>query len=209
GELFVEPVELNLSNFLSIKPTKYRFPVELKKIIEIDLQLTNPTDEYAAFKVRVTNVDNYRPNPNIGIVLPGTTCNVLVYMLATGESPDTGFEDGLLIQSFIAPKGATGEDITPEMFWKESGKVVEEFELRVIYVPADPMVPEGSWEGSSAWAWASVVENGNQNLYVADALRVSEGSSARASGVEIGDQLFQLDPLRCNPFRNCRNPNTT
>ncbi|KAI3869303.1 hypothetical protein MKW92_046827, partial [Papaver armeniacum] len=185
GELFVEPVELNLSNFLSIKPAKYRFPVQLKKQISFDLQLTNKTDEYVAFKVRVTNTNNYLANPNRGIVLPGTKCDITINMLAKGESPDTRFEDRILIQSFIAPKGATGEDITPEMFWKESGKVVEEFELRVIYVPADPLVREGSS------AWASVVENG---IYLLDALRVSEGSSARASGVEIGDQLFQLDP---------------
>ncbi|KAI3874211.1 hypothetical protein MKX03_014243 [Papaver bracteatum] len=165
GELFVEPADLKTRHFLRIKPKKYRFPVELKRLIKIDLQLTNPTDEYVAYKVRVTDADNYRPNPNRGIVLPGTTCNVLVNMLAMGESPDTGFEDGILIQSFIAPKGATGEDITPEMFWKESGKVVEEFELRVIYVPADPLGPEGSWEGSSAWA--SVVENGT---YLLDAV---------------------------------------
>ncbi|KAI3874208.1 hypothetical protein MKX03_014240, partial [Papaver bracteatum] len=190
GELFVEPIELKLSNLLSIKPTKYRFPVELEKRISFVLQLTNKTDEYVAFKVRVTN-GNYRASPFRGIVLPGTTCDITASILAKGISQDPLSQDNILLQSFIAPKGATGEDITPEMFWKESGKVVEEFELRVIYVPADPLVPEGSWEGSSAWA--SGVENGNQNLYAADALRVSEGSSARASGVEIGDQLFQLD----------------
>ncbi|KAI3903585.1 hypothetical protein MKW98_032239, partial [Papaver atlanticum] len=186
GELFVEPVELEFRHFLSIKPAKYRFPVKLKRQISFVLQLTNQTDEFVAYKVRVTNTNNYLVNRNRGIVLPGTTRDITVNMLAKGESPDTHFEDRILIQSFIAPKGATGEDITPEMFWKESGKVVEEFELRVIYVPADPMVPEGS----SAW-WSSVVENG---IYLLDALRVSEGSSARTSGVEIGDQLFQLDP---------------
>ncbi|KAI3869302.1 hypothetical protein MKW92_046826, partial [Papaver armeniacum] len=148
-ELFVEPVELNLSNFLSIKPTKYRFPVEVKKRISFVLQLTNKTDEYVAFKVRVTN-DNYRASPFRGIVLPGTICDITVSILAKGKSQDPRSQDKILLQSFIAPKGATGEDITPEMFWKESGKVVEEFELRVIYVPADPLVPEGSWEGSSA-----------------------------------------------------------
>ena len=43
------------------------------------------------------------------------------------------------------------------------GKVVEEFKLRVVYIPANPPspVPEGSEEGSSPRA--SVLENGNQN----------------------------------------------
>ena len=49
-------------------------------------------------------------------------------------------------------------------FNKEEGKVVEEFKLRVIYIPANPPspVPEGSEEGSSPRA--SPQANGNQNV---------------------------------------------
>ena len=48
-------------------------------------------------------------------------------------------------------------------FKKEDGRVMEEFKLRVIYIPANPPspVPEGSEEGTPPRA--SVHENGNQN----------------------------------------------
>lgn len=49
-------------------------------------------------------------------------------------------------------------------FNKENGRVVEEFKLRVIYIPANPPspVPEGSEEGTPPRA--SMQENGNQNV---------------------------------------------
>ncbi|KAI3874210.1 hypothetical protein MKX03_014242, partial [Papaver bracteatum] len=177
GELFVEPGEIISQDLLSIRPTKYRFPVELKKRISFVLQLTNKTDEYVAFKILYC----------------------LEQHATLQEAPhDMPFEDMILLQSFIAPKGVTGKDTTPEMFDDETGKVVEEFELRVIYVPADPLIPEGSGEGS---ARASGVDNGNQKLYSPDPLHFlppkssGEGSSARAFGVKNGNQNFYLlDP---------------
>ncbi|XP_026390411.1 vesicle-associated protein 1-1-like [Papaver somniferum] len=110
------------------------------------------------------------------------------------------FEDALLLLSFIAPKGATREDITPEMFEDESGKVDEEFELRVIYVPTNPLIPEGSEDGSSHRAYG--VGNGNLGTCLLDALYSLlpksswGGSSARASGVENENQKYNvLDPV--------------
>lgn len=48
-------------------------------------------------------------------------------------------------------------------FNREDGRVVDEFKLRVIYIPANPPspVPEGSEEGTPPRA--SIHENGNQN----------------------------------------------
>ncbi|KAI3942772.1 hypothetical protein MKW92_004969, partial [Papaver armeniacum] len=166
-------------DLLSIQPTQLKFSFELEKWISsssmqlcsTSLQLTNKTDEYVAFKfkVRATNVKNHLFNPNRGIVLPGTTCNVIVNMQASKEAlHDMHCEDTFLIQSFIAPKGVKEKDITPEMFEKESGKVVKEFKFGVIYVPANPLVPEGSEKGSSHRA--SCVENGIQETYLLDAV---------------------------------------
>lgn len=55
------------------------------------------------------------------------------------------------------------------------GKVVEEFKLRVVYIPANPPspVPEGSEEGSSPRA--SVHENGNQNTSLFCTVGASSG----------------------------------
>lgn len=161
---------MSTGDLLSIQPTELKFPFELKKQSSCSLQLTNKTDKYVAFKVKTTNPKKYCVRPNAGIVLPGSTCDVTVTMQAQKEAPpDMQCKDKFLLQSVVAPDGSTTKDITPELFNKEDGKVVEEFKLRVIYFPANPPspVPEGSDEGSSPRA---VVESGNQNSSLFDAV---------------------------------------
>ncbi|KAJ4953370.1 hypothetical protein NE237_030202 [Protea cynaroides] len=158
-------------DLISIQPSELKFPFELNKQSSCPLQLANKTDQYVAFKVKTTNPKKYCVRPNTGIVLPGSTCDVTVTMQAQKVAPpDMECKDKFLLQTVAAPPGATTKDITPEMFNKEAGKVVGEFKLRVIYVPANPPspVPEGSEEGSSPRA--SVVENGNQSNVLFDAI---------------------------------------
>ncbi|XP_042485244.1 vesicle-associated protein 1-2-like [Macadamia integrifolia] len=150
---------------LSIEPQELKFPFELKKQISCSLQLSNKSENYVAFKVKTTNPKKYCVRPNTGIVLPRSTCDVIVTMQAQREAPpDMQCRDKFLLQSVVAGPGATAKDITPEMFNKESGNQVEESKLRVVYVsppqPPSP-VPEGSEEGSSPRA--SVSDNGNMN----------------------------------------------
>ncbi|XWS77240.1 hypothetical protein CRYUN_Cryun01aG0244400 [Craigia yunnanensis] len=97
--------------------------------------------------------------------------------------PDMQCRDKFLIQSAVAPDGATYKDITPEMFNKEDGRVMEEFKLRVIYIPANPPspVPEGSEEGTPPRA--SVHENGNQNSSFEDVSRSLEETKDNSSEV--------------------------
>ncbi|KAH0980509.1 hypothetical protein GBA52_007686 [Prunus armeniaca] len=162
---------MSTGDLLSIQPTELKFPFEVKKQSSCSLQLTNKTDKYVAFKVKTTNPKKYCVRPNAGIVLPGTTCDVTVTMQAQKEAPpDMQCKDKFLLQSVVAPDGVTPKDITPEMFNKEDGKVVGEFKLRVVYFPANPPspVPEGSDEGSSPRA--SVLDNGNQNTSLFDAV---------------------------------------
>ncbi|KAF5459481.1 hypothetical protein F2P56_023422 [Juglans regia] len=97
--------------------------------------------------------------------------NSAVTMQAPKEAPpDLQCKDKFLLQSVVALDGATTKDITQEMFNKEDGKVVEEFKLRVIYIPANPPspVPEESEEGSPPRS--SVLENGHQNRLLFDAV---------------------------------------
>ncbi|GAV78541.1 Motile_Sperm domain-containing protein [Cephalotus follicularis] len=149
---------------LGIEPLELKFPFELKKQISCSLQLSNKTDNYVAFKVKTTNPKKYCVRPNTGIVLPRSTCDIIVTMQAQKEAPpDMQCKDKFLLQSVKVNDGATTKDINAEMFNKEAGHVVEECKLRVTYVsppqPPSP-VPEGSEEGSSP---RGSVDNGNVN----------------------------------------------
>jgi hypothetical protein len=85
-----------------------------------------------------------------------------------------------LVQCAGAPHGTATKDITPEMFNKEEGKIVEEVKLRVIYIPANPPspVPEGSEEGNSPRASH---DNGNQNSLVDAVSRSLEEPKEKSS----------------------------
>ncbi|KAG9147738.1 hypothetical protein Leryth_014889 [Lithospermum erythrorhizon] len=142
---------MNSGEFLNIYPTELKFPFEVKKQSSCSMQLTNKTDQFIAFKVKTTNPKKYCVRPNAGIVLPGSTCNVAVAMQAQKESPlEMQSKDKFLVQSVVAPNGTMSKDVVQEMFNKAEGKVIGEFKLRVVYIPANPPspVPEESEEGS-------------------------------------------------------------
>ncbi|XP_041009125.1 vesicle-associated protein 1-3-like isoform X2 [Juglans microcarpa x Juglans regia] len=93
-------------------------------------------------QVKTTNPKKYCVCPNVGVLLPRTARNVTVTMQAPKEAPpDLQWKDKFLLQSVVALDGATTKDITQETLNKEDGKVVEEFKLRVIYIPANPPSP--------------------------------------------------------------------
>ncbi|XP_057445032.1 uncharacterized protein LOC130737297 [Lotus japonicus] len=164
---------------LRIDPLELKFTFQLKKQISCSLQLTNKTDEYVAFKVKTTNPKKYCVRPNTGVVLPRSTCDVIVTMQAQKEAPpDMQCKDKFLLQCVKVNDGVSPKDITAEMFNKESGHVVEESKLRVVYVsPPQPPSPvaEGSEEGSSPRG--SVSENGNVN--VSDSATIARGFTER------------------------------
>ncbi|KAL9429985.1 hypothetical protein AB3S75_025380 [Citrus x aurantiifolia] len=155
---------MSTGDLVNIQPSELKFPFELKKQSSCSMQLTNKTDKFVAFKVKTTNPKKYCVRPNTGIILPRTSCAVTVTMQAQKEAPpDFQCKDKFLLLSVVAPDGATAKDIGPDMFTKEDGKAVEEFKLRVVYIPANPPspVPEGSEEGSSPRAFSQ--ENGNHH----------------------------------------------
>ncbi|KAK2409761.1 Vesicle-associated protein 1-2 [Trifolium repens] len=169
---------------LSIEPIELTFPFELKKQISCSLQLSNKTDSYVAFKVKTTNPKKYCVRPNTGIVMPRSTCDVMVTMQAQKEAPaDMQCKDKFLLQSVKTNDGVSPKDISADMFNKEAGHVVEECKLRVVYVsPPQPPSPvaEGSEEGSSPRG--SVSENGNVNG--PDFSQVSKGFAERPEAQE-------------------------
>ncbi|XP_051136991.1 vesicle-associated protein 1-1-like [Andrographis paniculata] len=148
---------------LNVDPLELRFPFELKKQISCSLQLSNKTENHVAFKVKTTNPKNYCVRPNTGIVLPRSTCDIVVTMQAQKETPpDMQCKDKFLIQSVVASPGTTGKDVTADMFNKVNGKV-EECRLKVVFfAPHQPPSPvaEGSEEGLSPRS--NTVGNGNE-----------------------------------------------
>ncbi|XP_073148188.1 vesicle-associated protein 1-3 [Henckelia pumila] len=174
---------MSMGDFINIQPSELKFPFELRKQSSCSLQLANKTDQFIAFKVKTTNPKKYSVRPNAGIVLPNSVCNVTVTMQAQKESPpDMQCRDKFLVQSAVAPNGSTTKDVTPEMFNREDGKVVHEFKLRVVYIPANPPspVPEGDEEGNSPRSSSAEEEIRKSSLSeaVARSLKQSMGNSS-------------------------------
>ncbi|KAI3716839.1 hypothetical protein L1987_68026 [Smallanthus sonchifolius] len=127
---------MSTGELLNVEPLELKFPFELKKQISCSLQLSNKTENHVAFKVKTTNPKKYCVRPNTGLVLPRSTCDVTVTMQAQKEAPpDMLCRDKFLLQSVVISPGIPAKDITPEMFSREPGRVVEECKLKVIYLP--------------------------------------------------------------------------
>jgi len=153
------------NELVTIQPGELIFPFELKKQSSCSLQLINNTENDVAFKVKTTSPKKYCVRPNTGVVPPKATCDVTVTMQAQREAPpDMQCKDKFLVQSVIAPTGTTAKDITPDMFIKEPGKVLEENKLRVVYVstPQTTSVVPDSLEGSERKE--SVLEDWSQSV---------------------------------------------
>ncbi|KAE9596776.1 hypothetical protein Lal_00007824 [Lupinus albus] len=198
---------MSTAELLSIEPHELKFVLELKKQISSSLQLSNNTDSYVAFKVKTTNPKKYCVRPNTGIVLPRSTCDVIVTMQAQSEAPpDLVCKDKFLLQSVKTHDGATTKDISAEMFNKELGHVVEESKLRVVYVaPPQPPSPiqEGSEEGSPPRG--SVSENGNANGADSTAAKelISRLTEEKNNTIQQNNMLRQeLDLLRRESNKN-------
>ncbi|KAK9039972.1 hypothetical protein V6N11_015154 [Hibiscus sabdariffa] len=113
---------MSTGELLGIEPLELKFPFELRKQIACPLQLLNKTDNYVAFKVKTTNPKKYCVRPNTGVVLPRSTCDVVVTMQAQKEAPpDMQCRDKFLLQCVKANDGATAKDVTAECSTKKLG----------------------------------------------------------------------------------------
>ncbi|KAK4383881.1 Vesicle-associated protein 1-1 [Sesamum angolense] len=118
---------MSTADLLQIEPLELQFPFELKKQISCSMQLTNKSDNYVAFKVKTTNPKKYCVRPNTGVVMPRSTCDVIVTMQAQKEAPpDMQCRDKFLLQSVVVNPGITAKDITPEMVKALISKLTED-----------------------------------------------------------------------------------
>uniref|UniRef100_A0A7N0UY09 MSP domain-containing protein n=1 Tax=Kalanchoe fedtschenkoi TaxID=63787 RepID=A0A7N0UY09_KALFE len=184
---------MSTGDLLDVHPSELRFIFEVRRQGSCALQLSNKTDKFVAFKVKTTSPKKYCVRPNSGIVLPRTSCSVTVTMQAQKEAPP-GMEckDKFLLQCALAPEGAAAKDITSEMFTKEEGKVVEEFKLRVVYIPATPPspVPEGSDEGNSPRE--SVADHESNNASIPDSVLYKSFDGSRDQSSEAWTSMTKL-----------------
>ncbi|XP_027116098.1 vesicle-associated protein 1-2 isoform X2 [Coffea arabica] len=117
---------------LDVQPRELKFIFEVKKQSSCAVHLANLSDHYVAFKVKTTSPKKYCVRPNIGVIKPKSTYDFTVTMQAQKSAPsDMQCKDKFLVQSTVAPFGTTEEDITPDLFAKDSGKYVEECKLKV------------------------------------------------------------------------------
>lgn len=201
-------MEMSTGELLNIEPLELKFPFELKKQISCSLQLSNKTDNYVAFKVKTTNPKKYCVRPNTGIVLPRSTCDIIVTMQAQKDAPpDMQCKDKFLLQSVKTNDGASAKDINAEMFNKEAGHVVEECKLKVVYVsppqPPSP-VPEGSDEGSSPRG--SLSDNGNMNAAeFTSATKTLERLGSQEKSAEARLLIMKLTEEKNNVLRQNNN----
>ncbi|TKY54107.1 Vesicle-associated protein 2-2 [Spatholobus suberectus] len=131
------------TDLLHIEPAELRFVFELKKQSSCLVQLGNKTDQYIAFKVKTTSPKKYCVRPNIGIIKPNEKCDFTVTMQAQRTAPpDMQCKDKFLIQSTVVPFGTAEDDITSDMFAKDSGKYIEEKKLKVVLIspPSSPVL---------------------------------------------------------------------
>ncbi|KAL2472029.1 Vesicle-associated protein 1-4 [Abeliophyllum distichum] len=145
---------------LDVKPLVLQFPFELNKELSCSFQLSNVTENSVAFKVKTTALEKYYVIPNMGIVLPRSTCDITVKMKAQNKvPPDVKCNDKFLIQSIVANTAATPKDITTDMFNK-----AEECKLTVGYVfrPHPPSTKSVTSKEGSSWN-TSTMEKRNSN----------------------------------------------
>ncbi|XVF62671.1 hypothetical protein PTKIN_Ptkin09bG0027000 [Pterospermum kingtungense] len=213
------------SELLEIHPQELKFTFELKKQSSCLIQLTNKTDQYVAFKVKTTSPKKYCVRPNTGIVQPKAASDFTVTMLAQRVAPpDLMCKDKFLIQSTVVPFGTAEEDITSDMFSKESGKHIEEKKLKVLLTsPSHPPVlsaingeskQDSAHETSSPRdkAWSGV-ENipppqrvaeevvGFKTVKDAVELRTTEDVQQSETSKVDADELRAADGLKSSPVK--------
>ncbi|KAJ8451064.1 hypothetical protein Cgig2_026873 [Carnegiea gigantea] len=107
--------------------------VELEKQSFCDLKITNNTEQNVAFK---HPIDFWNNN------------EIAVTLQAQREYPtDMQCRDKFLLQSTIVTPHSEVDDLPQDTFTKESGRVIEECKLRVVYV--FPNSSEGNADGDS------------------------------------------------------------
>lgn len=127
--------------YLNIFPEELKFSYEVMKPSSCAVLLSNQTSRYIAFRVK-TNPKKFCVRPNAGVVLPNSTIGITVTMQAPKSAPsDMQCKDKFLIQSTVVKDGATVKDLSRDLFKENGVKVINELNLRAVYVPVNPLSP--------------------------------------------------------------------
>ncbi|CAM0908697.1 unnamed protein product [Alopecurus aequalis] len=118
-------------DMLGIEPLELHFPFELNKEMSCSLQLTNETDSYIAFEVQKMSPLPCCTEPHQGIVLPRSKCSVDITLQPPDKAPQRASE--FIVRSTKVNYGITAEDITTSMFSRDTGNVVDEVNLDVVF----------------------------------------------------------------------------
>ncbi|PWZ27894.1 Vesicle-associated protein 1-2 [Zea mays] len=158
---FCSKMSTESGELLGIDPVELRFPfvpscivhsfpdflsslnqaVELNKQISYTLQLTNKTDKQVAFKVKRILL----------CAFPGRRSHAKqnVTMQAQRDAPpDMHCKDKFLVQSAIVAKEIMPKEVTGDMFTKDSGNIVDEVKLKVVYTAPSSSQNEGFEDGN-------------------------------------------------------------
>ncbi|CAM6107251.1 unnamed protein product [Calypogeia fissa] len=136
---------------LSIQPNEVKFPFQLRVQISCALRLVNSTDEHVAFRFKTTSPKKYLVRPNVGVVLPNSSCDVTVIMLALMETPPgMQCKDKFLVQSVIVPFGgaSSARDVNSQQLLDKAftiGKDLHKAKLAVkLYAPTPQGPPKSA-----------------------------------------------------------------
>lgn len=123
------------NQLISVHPEELLFQFELGQQSFCDLKVTNNTEHHVAFKVKTTSPKKYFVRPNAGVIQPWDCCVIRVTLQAQREyPPDMQCKDKFLLQSTRVPPNTDVDELPPDMFNKEAGKMIEELKLKVVYM---------------------------------------------------------------------------
>ncbi|BAT87359.1 Vesicle-associated protein [Vigna angularis] len=186
------------TDLLQIHPSDITFRFELKKQSSCVVRLANHASHYVAFKVKTTSPKKYCVRPTVGIVQPHGTCDFTVTMQAQRTvPPDFNCKDKFLVQSAVVPAGTTEDDISSDLFVKDSGRLVEEKKLRVVLITPssspengdlsqDPLIPMPSplTVEKSLEVAQGLKEDGTDRGTVVPRVVEKEGDMKQVNGIE-------------------------
>ncbi|XP_057810424.1 vesicle-associated protein 1-2-like [Salvia miltiorrhiza] len=118
---------------LNIEPRELSFRFELMVKASCTIRLSSNSSRHVAFKVMTTSPQKYFVKPNLGILSPGSTCDVEVIMRAPEEiPPNMECRDKFLIKSVVA--GPDDTVVRVKKLFNDRAHAVGDYKLRVVYV---------------------------------------------------------------------------
>ncbi|XP_045788388.1 vesicle-associated protein 2-1-like isoform X2 [Trifolium pratense] len=151
------------NSFITINPPELRFQFELEQQTFCDLKVSNKTEYFVAFKVKTTSPKKYFVRPNTGVIHPWDSCIIRVTLQAQQEyPPNMQCKDKFLIQTTTLDSNTDVDDLPPDTFNKDSGKLTEELKLRVVYV--SPNSPQGSTSDDTKYSAQKLDTYSSQTL---------------------------------------------